>query len=106
MARDDFALTNDTLNGLANDMFYSRLIKLSNNASSYPLPINYLSADAYDTALFNTNVLILAVPANSIGLTAANPRFNYRVETYAAWPGSRRQPHSHLQRRHRRAGFR
>ena len=37
----------------------------------------------YDTALFNTNILILAVPANSIGLTAANPRFNYRVETYA-----------------------
>jgi subtilisin family serine protease len=80
---DDFVLTNDTLNGLANDVFYSRLIKLSNNASSYPLPVNYLSADAYNTALFNTNLLILAVPANSIGLTTANPRFNYRVETYA-----------------------
>ena len=80
---DDFVLTHDTLNGLANDIFYSRLIKLSNSASSYPLPVNYLSADAHDTALFNTNILILAVPANSIGLSGANPRFNYRVETYA-----------------------
>ena len=80
---DDFVLTNDTLNGLANDIFYSRLIKLSNSASSYPLPVNFCRRTLYDTALFNTNILILAVPANSIGLTAANPRFNYRVETYA-----------------------
>jgi len=80
---NDFVLTNDTLNGQANDVFYSRLIKLSNNANSYLLPITYLPADTYDTDLFNTNVMILAVPASSIGLSDANPRFNYRVETYA-----------------------
>jgi subtilisin family serine protease len=81
---DDFVLTNDTLNGQANDVFYSRLINLSDNTSSYPLPINYLPADTYDTVLFNTNVMILAVPANLLGLSDANLRFNYRVETYAA----------------------
>jgi subtilisin family serine protease len=81
---DDFVLTNDTLNGQANDIFYSRLINLSNNVSTFALPINYLPADAYDTILFNTNVMILAVSASSIGLTEANPRFNYRVETFAA----------------------
>jgi len=80
----DFVLTNDTLNGQANDIFYSRLINLSNTTTTFPMPINYLSATSYDTVLFNTDTLILAVPASSIGLTEANPRFNYRVETYAA----------------------
>jgi hypothetical protein len=81
---DDFVLSNETLDRQANDVFYSCLADTSDNPISYPLPINYFPASAYDTVLFNSNGMILAVPANSIGLTAANPRFNYRVETYAA----------------------
>ena len=81
---DDFVLSNDTLDGQSNDVFYSRLDNLSNTASSYPLPVNYFPASTYDTVLFNTNVMILAVPANAIGLTPADPQFRYRVESYAA----------------------
>jgi subtilisin family serine protease len=80
---DDFLLSNDTLNGQPNDVYYTRLTQLSNNASSYPLPLNYFPASTYDTRLFNTNVLILAVPATFIGLTPADPLFRYHVESYA-----------------------
>jgi hypothetical protein len=81
---DDFVLSNDTLSGQSNDVFYSRLTRLSNTAVSYPLPLNYFPAGVYDTRPFDTNVMILAVPANAIGLTPANPTFRYRVESYAA----------------------
>jgi hypothetical protein len=81
---DDFILSNDTLNGQFNDVFYSRLIRLSDNATSYPLPLNYFPANSYDTRPFNTSAMILAVPADAIGLTAANSTFRYRVESYAA----------------------
>jgi len=81
---DDFVLINDTLNGQANDVFYTRLTNLSTSASSYLLPVNYFPANTYDTRLFNNNVMILAVSANAIGLTPADPQFRYRVETYTA----------------------
>jgi subtilisin family serine protease len=81
---DDFALSNDRLGGQSNDVFYGRLDNLSSTASSFPLPVNYFPAGAYDTALFNSNVMILAVPATAIGLTPAGPQFRYRVEAYAA----------------------
>jgi subtilisin family serine protease len=80
---DDFVLFNDTLDGQSNDVFYSRLVNLSNSASSYPLPINYFPASVYDTEPFNTNVMVLAVPASAVGLTPANPQFRYRAESYA-----------------------
>jgi len=80
---DDFVLSNDTLDGQASDVFYSRLDDLSSSASSYPLPINYFPASVYDTEPFNTNVMILAVPASAVGLTPANPQFRYRAESYA-----------------------
>jgi hypothetical protein len=81
---DDFVLSNDTLSGQSNDVFYSCLTRLSDNAVSYPLPLNLFPASTYDVRPFNTNVMILAVPASAIGLTAANPAFRYRVESYAA----------------------
>jgi hypothetical protein len=85
---DDFELSNDALNrqftGVFNDVFYSRLTRLSDDTVSYPLPLNYFPADVYDTRPFDTNVMILAVPANAIGLTPANPQFHYRVESYTA----------------------
>jgi subtilisin family serine protease len=81
---DDFVLSHGTLNGQAADVFYSRLADVSGNPISYPLPVNYFPASVYDTVLFNSNGMILAVPANALGLTEANPRFNYRVETYAS----------------------
>ncbi len=34
--------------------------------------------------LFNTNVMILAVPACAPSLTGANPHFNYHVEAYTS----------------------
>jgi hypothetical protein len=80
---DDFVLINDTLDGQSSDVFYGRLVNLSNSASSYPLPINYFPASVYDTEPFNTNVMILAVPASAVGLTLANPQFRYRVESSA-----------------------
>jgi hypothetical protein len=82
---DDWVLVNDTTGGVRpNGVFYTRLTNLSTNANSYPLPVNYFPASTYDTVLFNTNSMILAVSANAIGLTSADPRFRYRVESYAA----------------------
>jgi hypothetical protein len=81
---DDFVLSNDTLNGQSNDVFYSGLTRLSNKAVSYPLPLNYFPASTYDVRPFNTNVMILAVPASAVGLTSANPTFRFHVESYAA----------------------
>ncbi len=82
---DDWVLANDTLGGdRSNGVFYTRLTNLSINASSYQLPVNYFPASTYDTVLFNTNAMILAVPANAIGLTSVDPQFRYRVESYAA----------------------
>jgi hypothetical protein len=82
---DDFVLYNDTLNGQANDVFYSRLTRLSNNATSYSLPLNVFAATTYDVRPFNTNVLILGVPASALGLTSINPTFRYRAESYTAY---------------------
>jgi subtilisin family serine protease len=80
----DFVLSNDTLSGQANDTFYSRLTRLSDDVVSYALPLNYFPVNIYDTRPFNTNVMILAVPANAIGLTPGDPLFRYRIESYAA----------------------
>lgn len=45
--------------------------------------VNGTSPGDTDTAVFNNNVLVLPVYASDLGLTAANARFNYRVETYS-----------------------
>jgi subtilisin family serine protease len=44
--------------------------------------VNGISPGDYDTAVFNNNVLVLPVYAGDLGLTAANSRFNYRVESF------------------------
>lgn len=44
--------------------------------------VNGVSPGELTTAVFNTNVIILPVFAADLGLTAANSRFNYRVEAY------------------------
>jgi subtilisin family serine protease len=45
--------------------------------------INGISPGDLDTAVFNTNVLVLPVYASDLGLTSANSRFKYRVESFS-----------------------
>jgi hypothetical protein len=44
--------------------------------------LNDLSAAEYDTALFDSNVMVLPVKASELGLTASDARFDFTVETY------------------------
>jgi 2',3'-cyclic-nucleotide 2'-phosphodiesterase (5'-nucleotidase family)/subtilisin family serine protease len=80
----DYQLYNRQTGGATpNDVFASRLVRLSNGAGSYPAYLNAIPANVLDTAVWNNNVMVLAVPAASLGLTAGSPRFDYFVETYS-----------------------
>ena len=80
----DYQLYNRQTGGATpNDVFYSRLFNLNTGAGSYPIPLNGVAANVLDTNVFNNNVLIIGVPASSLGLTTAAPRFDYMVETYS-----------------------
>lgn len=45
--------------------------------------LNGYAATALDTALYDTNVMVLPVTAAALGLTGAMPAFAYRVATYS-----------------------
>jgi subtilisin family serine protease len=44
--------------------------------------VNLVPPGTLDTALFNSNVLVMSVPVSLLGLTEAAPRFSYRVASY------------------------
>jgi uncharacterized protein (TIGR03437 family) len=79
---DDFVLFSGALFNPQNqlgDVFVSLLRRLPETTNRTQLPLNYFPADAYDTAPYNTDVMMLGVRAADLGLSDANPRFNYRV---------------------------
>ncbi len=45
--------------------------------------LNLVSAQEMETALFDSNVLLMAVDAQAVGLGRANPDLNYRVVTFS-----------------------
>lgn len=79
---DDYLLSSGALLNPQNqlgDVFVSILRTISSNTDRAQLPLNYFPADAYDTAPYNTDVMMLGVRAADLGLTDGNARFNYRV---------------------------
>jgi hypothetical protein len=83
---DDFILFNSNggfqTNNDQNDVLLTFLWNLETNDLFVEDYVNGISPGDLDTAVFNNNVMILPVYASDLGLTAANSRFNYRVEAY------------------------
>lgn len=63
-----------------NDVFVTavRLPSVTNPGTN----LNYFAPNMRDTVLFNTRVLVEAVPVASLGLTSSQTRFAYRVRSY------------------------
>ncbi|MGV8041322.1 MAG: S8 family serine peptidase [Thermoanaerobaculaceae bacterium] len=78
---DDWVLYSTSTGGASpNDVYAVQLCTLpSGSCSGYFL--NAVDAGVRDTALLNSNVMVLPVLPGWLGLTAGNSRFNYRVLT-------------------------
>jgi subtilisin family serine protease len=84
---DDFVLFNSNYGQQAgqdqNDILLTFLYNLNNNDFFIADYVNGASPSDHDTAIFNSNVMLLPVSAGDLGLTAASAKFNYRVETFS-----------------------
>jgi hypothetical protein len=78
---DDFVLFNTALfdNTDRTDVFLSELVDLNGTADTYEDYINAVPASMLDTVLLNSNVMVIPVTADSLGLTAGSSRFRYQV---------------------------
>lgn len=65
-----------------NDVFVSVLVDLSTDDYYVLEPINVFAADSADTVVYNSNIMVLAVPASFLGLNTAQSRITYGVITY------------------------
>jgi len=60
------------------------VVKVANLTTGAVVARRYVNVTpALDTAIFNSNVMILPVDAKDIGLNNANPRFDYQIYTYS-----------------------
>lgn len=57
------------------------------NPSCTLLHLNGLAPSVRDTALFATDVMLIPLPANLVGLSETSGRFNYKVRTFALASG-------------------
>ena len=77
----DYQLYNSSpLNGTdSTDVFYVTLCDFTGpKAVCGPIDyLNFVGADLLDTVPFNTNVMVMGVPAEAIGLSGTNTRFDY-----------------------------
>jgi len=64
------------------DVFISALRDLRTGAVTKQAPLNGISPAAYDTALYNSQAMILPVRASALGLTTNRTTIRYRVESY------------------------
>ena len=85
---NDFRLFNSDQLGynsdsVTSDAFVTALENLHTHFISPQFPLNGVSAATKDTALYNTNVMLLPLAASALGLTEANPTFDYYVESYS-----------------------
>ena len=83
---DDYVLFNTAARDGADltDVFISQLVNLATDDLTDEGYINAIPASTLDTVLFNTNVMVLPVPASSLGLTTGSSRFRYQVVGF--WP--------------------
>lgn len=71
----------------ATDVFLTFLYDTATEDLTAVAPVNVVPASTADTQPFNTNVLVLPVPAADLGLTAAASKINYRVLGISAYAG-------------------
>jgi hypothetical protein len=69
------------------DVFVTALIDLTTDDINLDSFLNVIPASVASTALFNSNVMILPVSADALGLTATESRINYRVFTFSYYTG-------------------
>ena len=89
---DQFGYNSDNV---TSDAFITALKDLHTGRITPQAPLNAVAATVRDTALYNTNVMLLAIRASLVGLTNANPKLDYHVESYSndrprAMDGARR----------------
>jgi subtilisin family serine protease len=82
----DYRLYNSDRRGYASryevsDTFITALEDLKTGQKSAQEFLNGLSAQSYDTAIFNSDVIVLPIRTSALGLTNSNSSFNYFVET-------------------------
>ena len=68
-----------------NDVFYTILRDLSSGSYRGWYQLNGFSSSFYDTALYNTDVIMFRIPAEYLYLTNGASAFNYQVCTYDRW---------------------
>lgn len=85
--KNDFMLRNTdcgTLSGQsATDTYLTILNNLKTGKVTIGKPINWYDANVNDSALLNSNVFVLPVRAQDLGLTDTATRFDYTVQSYA-----------------------
>ncbi|HEX2911764.1 MAG TPA: S8 family serine peptidase [Chloroflexia bacterium] len=87
---DDFVVYNSRykdVNGTNTDTFLTVAVDNSSGAGYYEYFTNLFTPGQYDTALFNTGVLLLPVQAGDIGLTAGNTKFRYYINSFSSTIG-------------------
>ena len=85
---DDYRLFNSNREGYASDYivsdaFVSVLEELATGEMSVQGPLNGVSPERYDPGLFLSSVMVLPVSAAALGLTNAQPSFNYTVKSFS-----------------------
>ncbi len=76
-------------NGVS-DAFVSVVEDLRTKVRTIQGPLNVLSPSSYDTHLFFSSAMILAVQARTVGLADGHSHFNYYVRTYSEDLGTTR----------------
>jgi hypothetical protein len=85
---EDFVLFNTdqvSYNGATgtSDVFITALKDLRTNQITIQMPLNGFTPAQRNTALYNSNVMLLPVRTNALGLSSADARFSYSVESFS-----------------------
>lgn len=85
---DDLLVFNSNVAGRQNsrntsDAFIAVVRDLRTGATHPNLPLNGIDPTRFDTALYNSRVMLLPAPAKALGLTGEQSRIFYRVESYS-----------------------
>lgn len=84
--KDDYQATTVGY-GEGGDVHLVNICKLQNPSCTL-LHLNGLTPDVRDTSLFDTDVMLIPIPANLVGLSESSGRFNYKVRTFALASGN------------------
>ncbi|HTP11214.1 MAG TPA: S8 family serine peptidase, partial [Anaerolineae bacterium] len=68
-------------NNASGDIFFTTIVNLTTTAAIADQFVNI--TPAFDTYPYNNNVMVMPISAASIGLSTANPRFDYQIVTFS-----------------------